>query len=167
MRSCVSLLHPSHSSSVTLVGDDSCPGVPSLRRNLTRTDSKPIQCYLRPQGNLPLITIVTDAEIAVQLNQSCLDSHSFLRLRCELPILAVLVWGIIAIFPHYFTYQKMLWFWAGVLLCVSVPKTEHSPVKRQQPSLMLPRSIDLSGLFLTQKFNLSSGPLWTHANQPV
>lgn len=51
---------------MTLFGLDNCPGVLSLRRNLTGTDSKPIQSYLRAQDNLPLITVVADAEIAVQ-----------------------------------------------------------------------------------------------------
>lgn len=55
------------------------PGVPSPRRNLTRTDSKPIQSYLTAQGNFPLITIVAEAEIVVQRNMSCLDFHSFLK----------------------------------------------------------------------------------------
>lgn len=55
------------------------PGVPPPRRNLTRTDSKPIQSYLTAQGNLPLITIVAEAEIVVQRNVSCLDFHSFLK----------------------------------------------------------------------------------------
>lgn len=68
-------------SNVTLFGHDNCSGVPSPRRHLTGTDSKPIQSYHRVQGNLLLITIVVDAEIAVQGNQSCWDSHSFLRLH--------------------------------------------------------------------------------------
>lgn len=95
-------------SNVTLFGHDNCPGVPSPRRNLTGTDSKPIQSYLGPQGNLPLITIVADVEISVHHNWICWDSHSFLRLHCEFPILVVLVWGRIARFPHYFTYQTTL-----------------------------------------------------------
>lgn len=97
-------------SNVTLFGHGNCSGVPSPRRNLTGSDSKPIQSYLRAQGNLALITIVSDAEIAVKHNQSFLDSHSFLRLHYEFPILAVFVWGIIATFPHYIPYQATLRF---------------------------------------------------------
>lgn len=58
-------------SYVTLFGHDNSPGLPSPRRNLTGTDSKTIQSYLRAQCNFLLITVVADAEIAVQHNCSC------------------------------------------------------------------------------------------------
>lgn len=57
-------------SSVTLCGHDNSPGMPSPKRNLTGTDSKIIQSYLRAQCNFVLIMAVADAEIAVQRNRS-------------------------------------------------------------------------------------------------
>lgn len=57
-------------SNVTLFGHDNSPGMLSPRRNLTGTDSKTIQSYLRAQSNFLLITAVADAEIALQHNWS-------------------------------------------------------------------------------------------------